>query len=25
MVDKIGNCVALNFELGQASLQINFS
>ena len=25
MIDKIGSCVALNFELGQASLQINFS
>ena len=24
MIDKIGSCVALNFELGQTSLQINF-
>ena len=25
MIDKIGSCLALNFELGQALLQINFS
>jgi len=25
MIDKIGSCLALVFELGQALLQINFS
>ena len=25
MIDNIGSCLALNFELGQAFLQINFS
>ena len=25
MIDKIGSCLALNFELGQALLQINVS